>query len=168
MRDKINELLDQLPEADLEQVYAVVRHIYSNHQYRSNLTSKGVVITPLYYEADHIKSKWDLYFAHDVTVETMRRIHYDQFRWHIYSYKIKPCLENEEARAAFDAITDKHELYVMYQNRSELFKFSNAQKVTASDFDRQQDIYIFDTAFTWTYVQTHEADCGPYFYRNGM
>lgn len=29
----------------------------------------------------------------------------------------------------------------------------------------QQDIYIFDKAFTWTYVHTHESMCGPYFYK---
>ena len=27
------------------------------------------------------------------------------------------------------------------------------------------DWYLVDKDFTWTYVQTHEADCGPYFCR---
>ena len=25
------------------------------------------------------------------------------------------------------------------------------------------DWYVVDRNFTWTYVQTHEEDCGPYF-----
>ncbi|WP_429351212.1 DUF4275 family protein [Paenibacillus sp. 4624] len=39
------------------------------------------------------------------------------------------------------------------------------EKQIKADFDEQQDIYIFDKAFTWTYVHTHESMCGPYFYK---
>lgn len=163
LKVKLDNLLQQLPQADLQQVYLAVEHIYANYLYRTNLRNKGVVMTPLYYEQPHISSKWDLYFAHDVSGETMQRIHYEQFRWHMFSYGIKPCLEKQEARAAFDTV-EKQELYMMYQRAGELFKLSNAQQVEASDFDSQQDIYIFDTAFTWTYIHTHEEICGPYFY----
>ena len=26
------------------------------------------------------------------------------------------------------------------------------------------DIYLFDESFKWTYVNTHESMCGPYFF----
>ena len=27
----------------------------------------------------------------------------------------------------------------------------------------EEDIYVVDKEFTWTYVNTHERSCGPYF-----
>jgi hypothetical protein len=30
-------------------------------------------------------------------------------------------------------------------------------------FAGKNDVYLVDKQFTWTYVHTHEADCGPYF-----
>jgi hypothetical protein len=38
--------------------------------------------------------------------------------------------------------------------------------VTAEDIaalPASHDWYLVDKHFTWTYVHTHEADCGPYF-----
>jgi hypothetical protein len=52
----------------------------------------------------------------------------------------------------------------MYQNKPEVFLYTGAKDVVSTDFDSEQDIYIFDRGFTWTYIHTHEADFGPYFY----
>jgi hypothetical protein len=55
----------------------------------------------------------------------------------------------------------------MYQNIPDIvFEYNNASDIVASDFDYEQDIYLFDKNFTWTYVYTHESMCGPYFYKS--
>jgi hypothetical protein len=42
--------------------------------------------------------------------------------------------------------------------------FKNAAELKDTDFDLEDDIYISDINFTWTYVVTHEKEqCGPYF-----
>ncbi|OME88975.1 DUF4275 family protein [Paenibacillus sp. FSL F4-0100] len=73
-------------------------------------------------------------------------------------------MKAHEARNAFNT-ENKDELYVMYQNSPSVLLYSNAKAIVAEDFDSQQDIYIFDKNFTWTYVNTHEDMCGPYFYK---
>lgn len=72
-------------------------------------------------------------------------------------------MKNEDARRAFDQIS-KNEVFVMYQNSLKIFHYKNANDITSTDFDSEQDIYIFDIDFTWTYVHTHEDMCGPFFY----
>ncbi|MGE7823276.1 DUF4275 family protein [Paenibacillus sp. NPDC093718] len=81
-----------------------------------------------------------------------------------FSYEIQDCLKEHEARNAFNS-ESKDELYIMYQNSPRVLLYSNANAIVAEDFDSQQDIYIFDKIFTWTYVNTHEDMCGPYFYK---
>ena len=37
---------------------------------------------------------------------------------------------------------------------------------TAADVEKLgDDVYIFDADGCWTYVKTHEAYCGPYFFQ---
>jgi len=36
-------------------------------------------------------------------------------------------------------------------------------KVTSEELKMKNDIYIMDKNFSWTYVNTHEPECGPYF-----
>jgi hypothetical protein len=38
-----------------------------------------------------------------------------------------------------------------------------AGPVGSDFFADQQDVYLVDKHFTWTFVHTHEAECGPYF-----
>ena len=50
-------------------------------------------------------------------------------------------------------------------NSPDVSLYTNAKSVVSTDFDSEQDIYIFDRNFSWTYVHTHESMCGPYFYK---
>ncbi|WP_372459295.1 DUF4275 family protein [Alkalihalobacillus deserti] len=52
-----------------------------------------------------------------------------------------------------------------YQQSNNAYKLNNADKIKAEDFNNESDVYIVDTNFNWTYVHTHEDDCGPYFYK---
>ncbi|WP_088547169.1 DUF4275 family protein [Paenibacillus aquistagni] len=75
---------------------------------------------------------------------------------------MQACLTNEKARDAFNA-SNKSEFYVMYQDSPNVLLYKNPNSLVAEDFDTEQDIYIFDRNYTWTYVHTHESMCGPYY-----
>jgi hypothetical protein len=164
IRAKIDQMLDRLPEDELLQAYYLVEDVQNRYLFKKNLLDKGVVISDLFEDRKEITENWDNTFARNVSAEVKASIYYEQFRWHMFSYQKQSCLMEEAAREAFDAL-EKDEFYVMYQNAPEVFLFSQAQKVVAADFDLKQDIYLFDTAFRWTYVHTHEFTCGPYFYQ---
>ncbi|WP_235617036.1 DUF4275 family protein [Lysinibacillus mangiferihumi] len=115
-------------------------------------------------KADEIIDLWDKTFAKNINEQLKKEIHYEQFKWHIFSYEKQDCLKKEDAREAFDT-SSKDELYVMYQGFPIVFLYTSAKEVVSKDFDSQLDIYIFDKNFTWTYVHTHESMCGPYFYK---
>lgn len=122
------------------------------------------MISELIGDPHDIINLWDNTFAQNISEELKEAIHYDQFKWHIFSYEKQFCLKKNSARIAFDAET-KDELYVMYQNSPNILIYNNANNIVSTDFDSEQDIYIFDKNFTWTYVHTHESMCGPYFYK---
>lgn len=163
IRAQIEGILEDLPEEELESVYWSIKFIHEGYLFKKSLLDKGVMIEELFGEAEEIKDLWDSTFAKNVNEEMRESIHYDQFKWHIFSYEKQDCFKESAARKAFDAVS-KDELYVMYQNSPYVMQCSHAHKVIAADFDSQQDIYIFDKHFTWTYIHTHESMCGPYFY----
>jgi len=145
--------------------YWRIKLTQEEYQFKKNLQDKGVIITELFgEEAERIRHLWDNTFSKNITEEMKESIYYSQFKWHIFSYEKQKCLLEEEARKAFDTVS-KDEFFVMYQHLSHIIQYSKANKVVAADFDSQQDIYIFNKSFTWTYVHTHESMCGPYFYK---
>ncbi len=164
IRNKIDEILDSLPKDELENVYWSIKFIHEDHLFKKNLLDKGVIITELYEDTEGIKDLWDNTFAKNINEEMRESIHYHQHKWHMYSYEKQECLKEVAARKAFDSVS-KDELYAMYQGASYIIQYSEADKVSAADFDSQQDFYIFDKSFTWTYVHTHEFTCGPYFHK---
>ena len=162
VREIINHILDSLPEEELEKIHYLLQTIEEDYLFRKSFTDKGVIISQ-YEEPQSIYKAWDSVFAKNISEETKHSIFYEQLKWHIFSYEKQHCLNGDEARKAFDDVP-KDELFVMYQFSPHVLKLSAAQDVVAADFDSQQDIYIFDRDYTWTYVHTHEEQCGPYYY----
>lgn len=105
IRNKINEILDALPDEELERVYWVFQIIQKQYLFRKNLVEKGVSILVLFEEAQEIMDTWDQAFAKDISDERKAAIHFDQHKWHIFSYEEKKCLKEEAARVAFDTET---------------------------------------------------------------
>ncbi|QDQ02495.1 DUF4275 family protein [Lysinibacillus fusiformis] len=162
VREIINQILDSLPEEELEKIQYLLQDIEKDYLFHKSFTDKDIMIT--YCEnPQSINKKWDSIFAKNISEEMKHSIFYDQFKWHIFSYDQQACLKREDARKAFDDVP-KDELFMMYQCAPYVLQFSAAKDVVAADFDSQQDIYIFDRDFTWTYIHTHEEQCGPYFY----
>jgi len=164
IREEINRMLDVLPESELNVAYSRVEMVYRKYMYEKMIADKGVQVTEFCEEPEEIIQRWDEVFAHNLDDVSKETIYYSQYKWHMFSYEQQACLEGEAARAAFDA-EEKTDLYVMYQHSPYIHVYENASAVVAADFDEQQDIYIFDKVFTWTYVHTHESICGPYFYK---
>ncbi len=83
--------------------------------------------------------------------------------WHICTWGQVPCLEGDTARQAFDALPCTPVL----QYRESARRVETVGKPLATDLEMETgvstDVYIVDADFTWTYVHTHEEDCGPYF-----
>lgn len=165
IRNKIQLILDSLPDEELERIYYSLQFVQKKYLFRKSMIEKGVKISELFLEeAELIIDLWDKTFTQNIPDELKEAIHYSQYKWHIFSYEQQDCLKDEAARNAFDN-EFKDELYVMYQNTPDVLFYSNAGSVVAEDFDSEQDIYIFDKNLTWTYVNTHESMCGPYFYK---
>lgn len=162
IKDKIIEILDRLPEEEQMDVLGYAELIERRYQFNWNLFGKGVKITDVFEEPQKIIALWDYQFSSHLSEETKKSIHYDQFKWHIFSYEKVHSLTEAAARSAFDE-THKDELYIMYQGSPYITLLSNAKDVRASDFDSEQDVYVFDKSCSWTYVHTHECYCGPYF-----
>jgi hypothetical protein len=65
-------------------------------------------------------------------------------------------LEAEKAEATFNNQL-KNNCYVFYQHSDYALILENASMLNTSDLINEQDIYIVDKGFNWTYIQTHET-----------
>jgi len=86
IRDKIDKILDCLPEEELENVYWSIVFIQEDYLYKQNLREKGVVIEVVN-EAEKIIDLWDKRFAQNISEGLKEEIYYEQFKWHIFSYE---------------------------------------------------------------------------------
>ncbi len=146
---------------DSMSAYWVHLREYEYAQKRREIEKRGVTFVPLT-KGSAVKARWSRIFAKAVDAQTKQRIRYDTFKWHIYSFDAAPALRCDEARRAFDARA-KTAVFAFYQQSDGAFLIEHAELLRSEDFDLDHDIYIFDARGAWTYVFTHESDCGPYF-----
>jgi hypothetical protein len=84
------------------------------------------------------------------------------YPWHIFSYELVKSPGADLAREYFNAA--KKEGCALYLNFIDQgFEIANGESLTADFIDIGEDILITSADFTWTYVQTHEEYCGPYY-----
>jgi tRNA (guanine-N7-)-methyltransferase len=110
------------------------------------------------------EKKWIKTFAKNVSKKDLKKrvLGRGNFLWHIFSWDLVPCKVGDEARKAFDRITNKNCLSIQMWIDEELQEVNPNCK--SADFDYIQELFIVDSNFKWTYVVTHEGDlCGPYF-----
>lgn len=87
------------------------------------------------------------------------------YLWHIFSWKLVPCLEGDDARQALAAAREGVDVYLFCEgvwNGGKPY-VKPADGLDAAALEELPDAYLVDKNFTWTYVHTHEAGCGPYF-----
>ena len=115
-----------------------------------------------------VRERWLDTFAADVSEEDLGKyvLAGGSYLWNIFSEKLVPCLEGDEAQKALAELpdTDCHRFYKEYppQDQPRIKAISMAEVSSLPD---DLDWYLVDKDFTWTYVHTHEEDCGPYFCR---
>lgn len=132
------------------------------------LSRKNMKFTENLHWGIYFKKRWENAFAHHLLQEEKERIfligdhYFSGYLWHLFSYKMIPHLSQIKAEEAFNSLK-KTECYIFYEHFPEVFYVEDANSLKAEDLLEEEDIYIVDKNFTWTYVVTHEESCGPYF-----
>lgn len=125
--------------------------------------------------AERIAEKWLSVFANGVSAELLDA-HVRKpgnLLWHVFSYEMVKCLKGEEARKAFDAEEYDKALYFTdgYSNKDgfEMQTIQTTGKISSAELSthRGLDVYVTNFEQGWTYIKTHEEECGlgPYFCR---
>lgn len=158
------EMLSEIMELTRE--YYLHVNEYDYKQFCEELLERGIRFTPV--NDRTTKAKWTKLFAASVPKEKRKEVHFEQFRWHLFSYKLLDALTEDDARAAFDA-EPKDAVYLFWQHTKKAYLIENAHLLKAEDLDHDfiphPDIYLFSPKGKWTYIHTHESMCGPYFYK---
>ncbi|MCM3092839.1 MULTISPECIES: DUF4275 family protein [unclassified Cytobacillus] len=136
-----------------------------------SLRSKKVKVKEIPKWGAYLRKQWEDSFADHLSDNDKRSIYfYDEdgfcgYLWHVFSYERRKCLKEEEADIAFNKEVKKY-CYIFYQHSDNALILEHASSLTARDFAEQEDIYVVDKEFNWTYAVTHETGwCGPYFSR---
>lgn len=119
-----------------------------------------------------VRKRWLDTFAGEVSREdlTARVLSEGNYLWHLFSWKLAPCLEGGPARQAL-AEQLNQEIYLFYcehpPKEVPLIRRITPEEIAALPVGQGTldgaDWYLVDRQFTWTYAQTHEDGCGPYF-----
>lgn len=120
------------------------------------------------------KNQWlDHYSPDNCDKNEIRKIclsarRYTVFLWHLFSYEIVKCINEEKARAGFDA-ADKDIPCIFTDNLYDFgFKLDNISQITSDLLETFDDVMITAADFSWTYCKTHEEMLGPYFFKDEM
>lgn len=132
------------------------------------LTRKNVRVTLKPKEGALLRKQWEKHFAAHLSSAEKARIHLTGqggYLWHLFSFKKREYLQDEEAIREFDAQV-KDTCFVFYQHQDHALVLEQAALFTHDDLEKELDIYVVDESLSWTFVKTHETGwCGPYFCR---
>ena len=140
-------------------------------QLRKTLLKEGISFTTYTKWSTYFRAKWREHFASHLTEAEQTAIHmlpnskHGHYLWHLFSYEKRETLEQEDAMNAFHA-KDKRKCIIFNQYSDEVLFIENASLIRAEHFPRNDDIYIVDEQFTWSFNVTHETDIGPFFVEN--
>lgn len=119
----------------------------------------------------YLRKQWEDNFVNHLSDKEKKSIYlYDEdgccgYLWHVFSYERRKYLKEKQADIAFKE-QSKQSCYVFYQHTDDAFILENASLLTAEEFVNEEDVYVVDKEYNWTYVKTHETGwCGPYFSR---
>lgn len=124
-------------------------------------------------DEQNIAMKWLAVFGGEVPYEIMQKYVLGggtmaNHMWHVFTWGGVPCLTGDAARRAFNELQYKSALgFFGGWSCGYGYKIENMRiigKASAEVLDgKRGDCYIIGKNFEWTYVKTHESDCGPYF-----
>ena len=117
-----------------------------------------------------VKNRWLETFADGVPQEDLVKYVFStgNYLWHVFSWKLVPCLEGDAARQAL-AACPAGKVYLFYEGLWNDLPYVKPVELPLPEdfFADKHDVYLVDKDFTWTYVHTHEEACGPYFCKKG-
>ena len=95
------------------------------------------------------EKEWLLHFANNISKSLLKKrvVGGGNFLWHIFSWEI----------------IDKAKYFSLWEDKPSL-KFIE-KEMDSEYIDRFSEIYVVASDWSWTYMKTHEEECGPYFYR---
>ena len=111
--------------------------------------------------------EWILHFADNVSESFLKkRVYNSGFIWHIFSFnKIDKYLSGDDARKAFDKADKNGAKYFELWDDAESVKNLKIE-MDAMYIDGFDEFYVVGADWSWTYIKTHESECGPYFLKN--
>ncbi|WP_449622670.1 DUF4275 family protein [Robertmurraya sp. Marseille-Q9965] len=135
------------------------------------LKNKKIRVTEIDKWGTYLRNQWEHQFVGHLSKDERYKIFlYDDrwscgYLWHVFSYKRRECLEGASAVQNFD-LEPKGACYIFYQHSDYALLVEEARLLKASDLLNEEDVYVVDKEFNWTFVNTHESDwLGPYFSR---
>jgi hypothetical protein len=132
------------------------------------LKMKQVRVTEIPKWGTYLRKQWENNFTEHLTDEEKKSVYLNGdygYLWHLFSYNKKEYLVKEHAEKAFNE-EPKDSCFLFYQRLDYALFLERSSMLTADDLLNEEDIYVVDKNFNWTYVRTHERCCGPYFSRN--
>ena len=89
---------------------------------------------------------------------------YTPYLWHMFSFEFLPCKNDKEAEKAYSLV--KKGSCILFDNINHLaYRLENGDAITIDVLKNFIDVTVTAKDFSWTYSQTHEECCGPYFYK---
>ena len=137
-------------------------------QFMKQLTKNNIKFKEFLYYAPYFRKRWEDAFVHHLNEREKDEIylHGDRYSrgylWHVFCNDKRPYLMQALANEAFNA-QKKTKCYVFHQRLPEVIVIEHAAALKAIHFEQEEDIYIVNEDFTWTYVVTHHSDLGPYY-----
>lgn len=158
-RNEQQKLLDKIVKSN--NTLCDLFYKYDRMKYFHKMKEKNLEFCKSDLKKHLLIKKWDCTFAKNVDPETKEQIYMVQYLWHIFSYKKKAAQEGTKAISTFNKIPKK-KIYIFYQHRDEAYMINEASTIKFKHLAKEEDIYIVDELFQWTFVITHAA-LGPYF-----
>ena len=110
---------------------------------------------------------WLRHFARDISSADIEKyvVSTGNYLWHIFSWELmdQACyLSGDTVRKAYDTML-KHDVWIL-----NWFDGSDPVKLlrdvpSSEQLNEMEEVYVTASDFSWTYMKTHEATCGPYF-----
>lgn len=116
----------------------------------------------------YLRKSWENKFATHLSTKEKEKIYLDHFLWHLCSWEAVNCAIEKEAIELFNQ-QKKDKCTIFYQYIDEAYLVENAKNLGIQDLPYDQlhmfygDIYVMDWERKWTFMMTHEEECGPYF-----
>lgn len=161
---KIKQRIDarKMQIADLEETKAEFESFFEKESIKAEPLSKK--------EIKAHKKEWINRFSPaDADIKNIEKLclksrKYNTYLWHIFSFEFLNCVTNEEAEKLFDK--ENKLACILVNNEDNIaYRLENAQSLTAQMLKQFVDVTITAADFSWTYSETHEGMCGPYFYK---